>query len=104
MLRDIVQEETKMRKTVLTILGALLIAGSAVQMATASEHHVRKARVAPIATSQQFRNVNNSIESPVNSPRNSDLTSTAETPSTESQASYLRSADFRTCCCVARVP
>jgi hypothetical protein len=45
-----------MRKTVLTILGALLIAGSAVQMATASEHHVRKAYRASIAASQQFRN------------------------------------------------
>jgi hypothetical protein len=32
-----------MRKTVLTILGASLIIGSAVQMATASEHHARKA-------------------------------------------------------------
>ena len=62
-----------MRKTAFTILGVLLIAGSAVQRATASEHHVRKARVAPIATSQQFRNVNNSVESPVNSPRNSDF-------------------------------
>jgi hypothetical protein len=33
-----------MRKTAFTILGALLIAGSAVQMATASEHHVRTGR------------------------------------------------------------
>jgi hypothetical protein len=32
-----------MRKTFLTIFGALLIAGSAVQIATASEHHARKA-------------------------------------------------------------
>ena len=31
-----------MRKTVLTILGVLLIAGSAGQMANASEHHVRR--------------------------------------------------------------
>jgi hypothetical protein len=31
-----------MRKTALTILGALLIAGSAVQPAAASEHHARK--------------------------------------------------------------
>ena len=30
-----------MRKAAFTILGALLIAGSAVQMATASEHHMR---------------------------------------------------------------
>jgi hypothetical protein len=30
-----------MRKATFTILAALLIAGSAVQMATASEHHMR---------------------------------------------------------------
>jgi predicted nucleic acid-binding Zn ribbon protein len=34
-----------MPKAAFTILGALLIAGSAVQMATASEHHVRTGRV-----------------------------------------------------------
>jgi hypothetical protein len=33
-----------MRKAALTILGALLIAGSAVQMATASEHQLRNYR------------------------------------------------------------
>jgi hypothetical protein len=33
-----------MRRTVITILGAFLIAGSAVQLATASEHHVRTSR------------------------------------------------------------
>jgi hypothetical protein len=33
-----------MRKAAFTILGALLIAGSAVQMATASEHHMRTGR------------------------------------------------------------
>jgi hypothetical protein len=32
--------EIKMRKTVLTILGALLITGSAVQVATAANYHV----------------------------------------------------------------
>lgn len=65
-----------MRKTVLTILGALLITGSAVQMATASEHHLRKAYRAPIAASQQlqqFRNSFNSIEGRANNPRNDDL-------------------------------
>jgi len=51
-----------MRKSVLTILGALLIAASAVQMATESEPHVRKGYRAPVAASQQFRNANNSIE------------------------------------------
>jgi hypothetical protein len=33
-----------MRKTAFTILGVLLIAGSAVQTATASEHHMRTGR------------------------------------------------------------
>ena len=33
-----------MRKTAFTLLGALLIAGSAMQMATASEHHLRAGR------------------------------------------------------------
>jgi hypothetical protein len=50
-----------MRKAALAILGALLIAGSTVQAATAENHRVRKARVAPIAASQQFRNANNSL-------------------------------------------
>jgi hypothetical protein len=44
--------EKKMRKTILTIIGTLLIAGSTLQMATAAEHHVR----------EQFRNANNSVE------------------------------------------
>ena len=35
--------ETTMQKTVLTIFGALLISGLAVQMAAASEHHRSKA-------------------------------------------------------------
>jgi hypothetical protein len=51
-----------MRKTVLTILGALLIAGSAVQTASASNYHVRKAYRAPAAASEQFRNANNSTD------------------------------------------
>jgi hypothetical protein len=50
-----------MRKTVLTILGALLIAGSTVQMTAAAERHVRKADRTPIPTSQQFRNANDSL-------------------------------------------
>jgi hypothetical protein len=55
-----------MRKAVFTILGALLIAGSTVQAATAEHHHGKKARVAPSAGSQQFRDANNSL---VNQPR-----------------------------------
>ena len=52
-----------MRKTVSTILGALLMAGSAVQMASATERHVRKAHGAPVAASAQFLNANNSAAS-----------------------------------------
>ena len=48
-----------MRKTILTTLGALLSAGSAIQMATAAEHHRHRA-FAP--ASQQFRGANNSID------------------------------------------
>jgi hypothetical protein len=51
-----------MRKTILTILSALLITGSAVQMATASPYHVRKAYGASVAASQRFRNANNSTD------------------------------------------
>ena len=36
--------ETNMRKTAFTILATLLMAGSAVQMAAASEHHMRAGR------------------------------------------------------------
>jgi cysteine synthase len=53
-----------MRKTVLTILGALLIAGSTVQMTAAAERHVREADRAAVPTSQQFRNANNSLAWP----------------------------------------
>jgi hypothetical protein len=48
------QEETTMRKTVLTALGATLIALSMAQAASAAErHHVRKV--------EQFRNANNAV-------------------------------------------
>lgn len=45
-----------MRKTIITILGALLIAGSAADMAAASARHVYT------APGDQFRNANNSLE------------------------------------------
>ena len=48
-----------MRKTIITTLAALLIAGSAANMATASARHIHRA---PVAASEQFRNANNSIE------------------------------------------
>jgi hypothetical protein len=50
-----------MRKTVMIALGALLIAGSAVQMASATtEHHARKAHRAQVTANDQFLNANNS--------------------------------------------
>ena len=52
--------EIKMRKTIITIIGALLVAGSAVQMATAAEHQVREVYRAPAG--EQFRNANNSVD------------------------------------------
>jgi hypothetical protein len=49
--------EIKMRKTVVTVLGAMLIAGSSVQMASASTHHHR----AHVAASEQYRYANDYI-------------------------------------------
>ena len=59
-----------MRKTIITILGTLLITGSAVQMATASEHHMRKAQRSPISASEQFRRANNSADVQTSGVRN----------------------------------
>jgi hypothetical protein len=48
-----------MRKTILTILGAALLAGSTVQIAAAAEHHkARKIHRAPAPVSEQFRDSN----------------------------------------------
>ena len=48
-----------MRKTILTILGSALLAGSLIQAAAASEHHhVRKAHRAPATVGQSFRDSN----------------------------------------------
>jgi hypothetical protein len=50
-----------MRKTILTLLAASLLAASSVQLASASErHHARKATPA----SQHFRNANNAVAWP----------------------------------------
>jgi hypothetical protein len=50
-----------MQKKTLTLLGALLVAGSMIQMASATtEHHMRKHR-AHVATSEQFLNANNAV-------------------------------------------
>jgi hypothetical protein len=52
-------ENNKMRKTILTILGAGLIAAATVQIAAAAEHHRgHKADRAPAAASEQIRNAN----------------------------------------------
>jgi hypothetical protein len=59
-----------MRKTALIILGALLIAVSANQMASAAdevnsttEHHTHKVHRTPVAANDQFLNANNSNSS-----------------------------------------
>jgi hypothetical protein len=54
-----------MRKTILTVLGTLLIAGSAVQMASATEH-TRKTHRTPAAAGDTFLNANNASEGRVN--------------------------------------
>jgi hypothetical protein len=49
-----------MRKSILTVLAASLMAASTMQMASAAEHrHAGKAERA--AVSQQFRNANNAV-------------------------------------------
>jgi hypothetical protein len=56
-----------MRKTILTVLGATLVAATTIQMAAASEHRARKAFSAPASqqfrapASQQFRNAEDSV-------------------------------------------
>jgi hypothetical protein len=49
-----------MRKTVISAIGVLLIAGSAVQMTTASARTTRRAH--GVVANEKFRNSNNSIE------------------------------------------
>jgi hypothetical protein len=51
----------KMRKTAITVIGVLLIAGSAFQMTAASARHLREAHRALAAAGEEFRNANNSI-------------------------------------------
>ena len=50
-----------MRQTVLTLLGALLVAGSSAQIATASEDDLRNAGRAPAAIGEQFRNADDPV-------------------------------------------
>src|SRR5258708_20050290 len=59
--RRIVLEQGRfiMRKTILTIFGAALLAASTVQIAAAAEHHkARKADRAPAPVSEPIRNSN----------------------------------------------
>jgi hypothetical protein len=53
----------KMRKTILTVLGAALITASAVQMASAAEHH--RYHRAPVGMTDQVRNSNAYAAPPV---------------------------------------
>ena len=53
--------EIKMRRKVLVILGALLIAGSTVQLAAASDGDTRKPHHTPVAAIQQFRAASDSV-------------------------------------------
>jgi hypothetical protein len=50
-----------MRKPVLTILAASLIAGSTVQIAGAAERYAHKSDRARVQTTEQFRNANDSL-------------------------------------------
>jgi hypothetical protein len=54
-----------MRKTIMSVLGATLLAASLMQTAVAAEHHrATRADRAPVSASQQFRNANNQVAVP----------------------------------------
>jgi hypothetical protein len=61
---------------VLTVIGALLIAASTTQMATAAGRHARKAQCAPAPAAQQFRNAYGAVVWPFATP--SDLSDYSE--------------------------
>lgn len=51
-----------MRKTILSVLGATLVAATLMQTAVAAERrHATKAGRVPVSTSQQFRNAKNQV-------------------------------------------
>ena len=62
LLACIAQEELTMRKMTLMLLGSLLLAGSVMQAASASDLRARQAYHAPRSTTQQLRDANNSTE------------------------------------------
>jgi len=53
-----------MRKTALTVLGALLMVGSSVQIAAAAGRHAHKSDRARVHATEQFRRANDSLISP----------------------------------------
>ncbi len=57
-----------MQKTALTIFGALLISGMAVQMAAASEHHRSKAYVGRNIDRSVLLRAYNQVNGPINGP------------------------------------
>ena len=59
-----IYKETTMRRTILTILGVLLIVGSTVQIAAAAGRHAHKSVREREHATQQLRNANDSLISP----------------------------------------
>ena len=64
------QWRANMQKTALTIFGALLISGMAVQMAAASEHHRSKAYVSRDYDRSILHRAYNQVNGPINGPVN----------------------------------
>ena len=60
--------ETTMQKTALIIFGALLISGSVIQMAAASEHHRHKAYVSRDVDRSVLLRAYNQANEPLNRP------------------------------------
>jgi len=61
-------KETKMRKTILTVLASALIAATSVQIAAAAErHHPRNADRTTVSATERFRNANNALPQPAES-------------------------------------
>ena len=55
-----------MQKTALTIFGALLISGMAVQMAAAAEHHKHLTKASLARHHSNFRGAYNQVNGPIN--------------------------------------
>jgi hypothetical protein len=61
--------ETTMRKTALTIFGALLISGSMVQIAAAAEHHKHVTKANLARQHSDFRGAYNQVSGPITNVR-----------------------------------